>query len=309
MGYSETLETRATLTPNLGDVLRTTFILNYFKNERITWLSDSSAYPLLEGNKYIDEIVMYSAKDVEYLKSMVFDLIVNLEKIPEVCLLLKDLKYKKLLGFNFGGNNKALDSYSSYLSGHKKLVEVSSDYHNKRNNKVCFQEILVGAIGENWQEEPYILGYSPKSKPVYDIGFNWTTSNKWKNKAWPRKHWKELEGLLSSKYKISWQKGFSNLYEYMEWINSCRSIITADTLGLHIALALKKRLVVLFGPTSPQEIFLYNLGSLLTPEVSLSCIPCCLPYCQRNDPCIKKISPMRVKKQIEYEIKQIECPC
>jgi heptosyltransferase-2 len=294
MGYSETLESRLSLTSNLGDVLRTTFILNYFKQDEVTWLVDLSAYPLLAGNKYIDRIVKYNRAAKEFLKKDKFDLVINLEKVPEICSFLKDLKYNKLLGF-------------SSQDGDKKLIEISRDFDSKKNNRLCFQEILAGAIKKNWREEPYILGYDPITKPVYDIGFNWTASRKWSNKAWPQKHWKELETLLDSGYTISWQKGFSNLYEYIEWINGCRIIVSADTLGLHIALALKKRVVALFGPTVPQEIFLYNRGSFLTPEIERECIPCCRPYCQKGDPCINKIYPEQIKEKIDHEFKQISC--
>ncbi|MCF7878864.1 MAG: hypothetical protein K9L95_05295, partial [Candidatus Omnitrophica bacterium] len=156
MGYSETLESRLSLTSNLGDVLRTTFILNYFKQEEVTWLVDLSAYPLLAGNKYIERIVKYNRAAKEFLKKDKFDLVINLEKVPEICSFLKDLKYNKLLGFDPQG-------------GDRKLREISRDFDSKKNNRLCFQEILAGAIEKNWRGEPYILGYDPITKPIYDI--------------------------------------------------------------------------------------------------------------------------------------------
>ena len=37
-------------------------------------------------------------------------------------------------------------------------------------------------------------------------------------------------------------------------------VVCSDTLGMHLAIALKKKIVVLFGPTCPQEIDLYGRG-------------------------------------------------
>lgn len=74
----------------------------------------------------------------------------------------------------------------------------------KKNNKDCWQKILVHALGKEWNEERYILGYRPKPKIKYDIGFNWATGNKWMNKTWPRNCWERLESLTKNRYSISW---------------------------------------------------------------------------------------------------------
>jgi hypothetical protein len=46
LGYSETLDSALSLTTSLGDVLRTTVILHFFKDWHITWLVDEKALPL-----------------------------------------------------------------------------------------------------------------------------------------------------------------------------------------------------------------------------------------------------------------------
>ena len=105
-------------------------------------------------------------------------------------------------------------------------------------------------IGRRWTEsDEYVVSYQPKSAVKYDIGFNWVVGTKWLNKAWPKSHWKKLEGLLKRNYSISWQEGLGDLFEYMDWIHSCHLIVTNDSLGMHLAIALKKKVVVFFGPT------------------------------------------------------------
>ena len=154
-------------------------------------------------------------------------------------------------------------------------------------------------IGRRWDKEHYILGYKPKSKIMYDIGFNWAVGDKWRNKNWPQESWEELTLLLGNKYSIDRQRGLSNLYDYMDWINSCRLIITNDSLGMHLAMALRKKFIAFFGPSSSKEVYLYGLGKILTPEVDYKCIPCLSRECHQSKNCMYFITPQRVKSEVE----------
>ena len=159
-------------------------------------------------------------------------------------------------------------------------------------------------IGKTWNKEQYVLGYKPKSKTTFDIGFNWACGNKWKNKSWPKEYWQKLEATLKKKYSISWQKGLNNLYEYMEWVNSCRTIITNDSLGVHLATALKKNVIVLFGPSSSKEVYLYERGEILTPKTDYKCIPCLKQECFQKINCMYFIKPDRVAKTVDKILKR-----
>jgi len=45
LGYSETLDKGISTTTSLGDVLRTAVILNFFKDDDVSWLVDRKAAP------------------------------------------------------------------------------------------------------------------------------------------------------------------------------------------------------------------------------------------------------------------------
>jgi heptosyltransferase-2 len=114
-------------------------------------------------------------------------------------------------------------------------------------------------------------------------------------------HWKELESLIPDQYSISWQQGLEDMEEYYEWINSCRLIVTNDSFGLHIAIALKKKLICLFGPTHHKENYLYELGVSLYPE-NFCCdeFPCRVHKCIKyEESCMSLIAPSLVLTQIE----------
>lgn len=289
LGYSETLDSRLGEAVSLGDVLRTTVILHYFKDSQVSWLADRKAMPLLKNNPYIKRIFVYNKEGRARLSREKYDLVVNLEKSPDLRAFCGDLPAGKRMGFE----NSSCDS--------KPALELGRQA--RRQNKECWQKILSRALGRKWKGEPYILGYQPKSRIKYDIGFNWTTSSRWSNKAWPKDYWYRLEALLNGKYSISWQKGLRGLHRYMDWINSCRLIVTADTLGLHLALALRKRVVVLFGPTPPSEIHFYRLGSFLAPKAPYPCLPCLKTSCDKKRQCMEYIFPEDVARRIEEEIK------
>ena len=83
----------------------------------------------------------------------------------------------------------------------------------------------------------------------------------------------------------------------MDWIHSCKSIITNDSLGLHLAIAMQKKTVALFGPTSPHEVYLYKNGKkIIAPDIC-GHMPCLKPTCQFTEPCMKAISAQTVNEE------------
>jgi len=294
LGYSETLDKEISTTTSLGDVLRTTVILNFLKKDRVSWLVDERAYPLLEGNPYIERILIYNLESVLQLQRERFDTVINLEKVPGICALADSINAWRRFGFRFDEYKGEAQSYD----GAERVLSLCLSLEEKRKNRRYWQEALAEMIGEKWKGEEYILGYKPRSKVKFDVGFNWVTGNKWKNKAWPREHWEKLETLLKPYYSLSWQEGLDNLYKYMDWINSCRLVVTNDSLGMHLAIALKKKIVALFGPSSSQEVYLYNLGKILTPSVDYDCLPCLQRECFQKKECMYFISPQRVAKVV-----------
>jgi heptosyltransferase II len=299
LGYSETLDNKISLVTSLGDVLRATVLLHFFKGYRVSWLVAAKARPLLEKNRYIDKIYDYGPEAIFLLKNMSFDLVVNLEKLPEVCSFAESLPSKHYLGFRL---NKLNGLKVNFLSGNG-LIKIPQDLDEKKDNKDCWQKIIAASLGKKWRGQGYILGYQPRSKIKYDVGFNWTVGNKWPNKAWPRNRWEKLEDLIKEKYSISWQQGLNSLDEYIDWINSCKLIVTADTLGLHICLALRKKVIALFGPTSYREMHFYNCGPVILSPAPYNCLPCFKSLCNKKRQCMDFIDPVKVSRKIEDELK------
>ena len=112
-GYAEILDKESnSRIVSLGDVLRTTPLLNLFKEEHVTWVTDKKAFPLLEGNPYIERLWDLSDPlTIEQLKSETFDTLINLEKIPGICALTEKIKAWRRFGFRFNPEKGTADAY------------------------------------------------------------------------------------------------------------------------------------------------------------------------------------------------------
>lgn len=294
LGYSETLVGEISRKTSLGDVLRSTVLLNTFKDAHVTWLVDEKAIPLLKGNKGIARIMPYDLTTVLQLQAERFDTIVNLEKVAGICAFADSLSGWRRYGFRFDPETGSAKAYD----GSQHVLEMCLNQSDKLANTRYWEDILFDMVGSKWNGEVPELGYKPSSEVRFDIGFNNHVGEKWPIKAWPAGYWEELERLINARFTVSWQKGLDSLEEYIEWINSCRMIVTNDSLGLHIAHTLGKKIVALFGPTLSNEVYVKN-GVKLLPDGRFDCLPCLSTVCVKKEPCMHHISPASVMTAVE----------
>jgi len=86
--------------------------------------------------------------------------------------------------------------------------------------------------------------------------------------------------------------GKLSLPEMVEWIRLSALMLTNDTGPMHVAAALNKPVVALFGPTNPHRTGPYRqLASTL--QLSLPCVPCLKPRCTWSEPlaCLQALRP------------------
>ncbi len=299
MGYSETLDQEMTKVVSLGDVVRCTVILEplkkRFPNSHITWLISNEAVPLVNNNKHIDRLLVWDEFIPYVLMREKYDIVINLEKIDGVCALTDMIDAWERIGFRFNSQTGIYDTYMQSMVAKEYITEKAS-----KGQRNIWQKIIVEMIGGKWKEQEYSLGYKPKTKNKYDVGFNYYVGSKWPTKAMNAKKWKELEKLLKKdKLSVSWQKGMDNLYDYMDWINSCKTIVTSDSLGLHLALAFKKKVITLFGATDEKEVYLYGRGIVIKPKTMYKCLPCYSFKCKQKKHCMDVIDLKEIIKAVK----------
>ena len=149
---------------------------------------------------------------------------------------------------------------------------------------------------------------------------------RWLNKRWPVQHFAELVRALAKKFpdarfavlggkddqplgekifqaapeKILNLFGATTLPEMIEWVRRCDLLVTNDTGPMHVAAALGKPIVALFGPTAPRRTGPYGqLENVL--RLNLPCSPCLSSDCsiEKTDECLRALSPALVLARVE----------
>ncbi|MFH1026890.1 MAG: glycosyltransferase family 9 protein, partial [Pseudomonadota bacterium] len=229
-----------------------------------------------------------------------FDILINLEKIGGVCALADMIDAWTKYGFRF-------ESVSGLYHGYEKGLDFMSYIANKKSNttKGYWQQVFIEMMGDTWKGQPYMIGYKPKTSEQYDIGFNYEVGSKWPIKGMPIELWQELEQyFLATGYTVSWQEGKANLHEYMDWINSCRLLISNDSLGMHLAFALKKKVIGLFGPTDASEVYCYGNSLLILSPTDCPLRPCLANRCESGFHCM---SQMDLKQIEDATLQLLQC--
>ncbi len=94
--------------------------------------------------------------------------------------------------------------------------------------------------------------------------------------------------------------GDHSLDDFFALIDLCDVLVTGDTLALHAAVALKKRVVALFGPTASREIDFYGRGTAIVPD--LECVCCYRSDCELPPNCMDLIEPETVFHAVRKQL-------
>ena len=312
----------------MGDVLMTTAqlpsIKKKFPESTIYWITLKISAPLLENNQFIDHIYPYDFESLSILSQMKFDYIYNVDKSQRACALTNSLKSKNKLGFGLNDDGKiiplnegAMYNYSLGMDDHLKFKvnkRTGQDYlsetfeleYNRDEYVFNFTNDELNFI-ENYKKE---IGVSETDKLV---GFNTGCSNLYPNKKMTiEQHVYLISKLLEKdKYKILLFGGPEDeerngaIYSKFpgKIINTptnfglrkgacfeslAEVVITGDSFGMHLAIALKKYVIAWFGVSCWTEIDLYDRGTKLFHE-ELFCSPCWQQVCPYNLECIQMI--------------------
>jgi ADP-heptose:LPS heptosyltransferase len=89
----------------------------------------------------------------------------------------------------------------------------------------------------------------------------------------------------------------------IEWIRISDLVLTNDTGPMHVAAALNKPVVALFGPTDPRRTGPYGqIDQAL--QLPLPCVPCLKDSCRYHQPfeCLRALSPAAVFARIQQRL-------
>jgi len=304
----------------IGDVIRTTPLFSRLKsnypNAKFYWLT----YTPDVVPENVDEILDYNFKSVEYLKSIQFDIAINLDKDKDACALLENIISKKKYGYIL---KNGLIAPADKNAEHKLLTGIFDDL-NIENNKNYLEEIFE-ICGYNYSGEKYILKpfdeFSlswnfDKSKKI--IGLNTGCGGRWSSRLWPEKYWIEISRMLiDAGYqvlflggKLEHEKnkriasivngiylGHFPLKKFINLVHQTDLVVTSVTMAMHIALALNKKIVLFNNIFNKSEFELFGLGKIIEPSKKCKCF--FSPKCTNNDyQCMDYLEPITVYNTI-----------
>jgi len=299
----------------IGDVIRTTPILHKLKEvkpaAKIYWFTCT---PEILPKVWVDKILPVSLENIELLKCIEFDWLINLDKDPLAVSLAKQISAKKKTGFI--ADKRGLAEPISNEAERQKWLTGLFDDCNKENTKHYVQEIFE-ICGFTFNNEPYIIDIEESriefniDKGKKTVGLNTGCGGRWASRLWPEEYWVELSKMLLNKgyevvllgglqedeknLRISQQGGakyFGHfpLNDFISLMDKCDIIVSAVTLAMHIAIGLKKQLILFNNIFNRNEFYLYDHGVILEPDFECDCY--FSPTCNNN--CMQYLKPERV---------------
>ena len=319
----------------MGDVLRTTALLPGLKRRypggSVFWAVDEESVELLKNNPYIARIIPFTPENLLPLFVASFDVLICLDKDPAATALATKINCPQKFGFgmNGHGNLMTLNAASEYAY----RLGIDDDLKFFKNAKT-YQEIIYEAAGIVPQNDPYVFSLTDENRrkareylslhrtggrrPA--VGLNTGAGSKFETKQWPPEHFRRLIRLLTTELKTdvfllggererslnrslegAATKGVYNtgndhsLLDFAGFIEAMDVVVSSDSLGMHLAIGLGKKVIALFGPTCPQEISLYGRGAKLF--AGAPCAPCYKSTCP-DMTCMSEITPEQVFAEI-----------
>jgi heptosyltransferase-2 len=92
----------------------------------------------------------------------------------------------------------------------------------------------------------------------------------------------------------------NSLLDFFALVGAMDVVLSADSLAMHIAVALRRRVVAWFGATCPQEIDLYNRGERLV--VEFECSPCYLKRCPKPVFCMSTLTGATMMAAVDRQL-------
>jgi len=323
----------------MGDVLRSTALLpplaEVHPHAAITWLTRPESVALLQRNPYIAEVLPLGAEATVHLQARQFDRVINLDASKISAALAAVAQAPRKDGFLLdprGWVQPTNDAARSWLE-----AGVFDDI--KRAGTRTYQDRMAEILGLGGRAHRYVFELSVDEiedgrqhlnragvdlkRPL--IGLNTGAGGRWPLKQWREDGYlefitrlgrdRELQFLLlggpsererNERLKAAspvtlLDSGCNNeVRHFAAIVSHCDVVVTGDTLAMHLSLALERRTVVVFGPTSAPEIELYGLGEKVVPD--MTCLSCYKTSCDFVPNCMDLISTDMVEGAVVRQL-------
>ena len=320
----------------IGDVVHALPVLHLLRKRwpdaHISWLITPACASLIEGHPELDQVILFDRKRFGHawrswaatkafgefcrqLKSESYDLVIDLQ----------GLFRSGWLGWRSGAKLRVGLSNARELATffYSHVIRVSWTQHAVDRNLAIAEALGCGRLpvefnfGTREIDRVKIAELVGSTLPyaVLIPGTNWAT------KRWPVKHFVETakkireelgyeivvagsldEAELGAQIPGLNLCGKTNLRELVALLEKSNLVIANDSGPMHIAAALGKPLVSLFGPTNPARTGPYSRPESVI-SLNLPCSPCYSRTCSHQS-CLQWLEPDAViKKGVELTLK------
>jgi len=323
---------------SLGDVVQALPVLRLIKLHRpdsdVYWWVDSNLVPLLDGDPDLAGVIQFQRRgwagranllrlwqDLRWVRGQSFDWVIDLQCLARSGAFAWLARGRLTVG---------LDEPREGARGFYDRVARRASFHTHAVD--WYLEVLRSLnvpVHQNFDWLPVRRQVAEGIRRKWPVDERqWIVLQpgaRWLNKRWPTGHFRKLmEQVAATDANLGFAvlggsddrplaqailaqarvpaldlTGQLSLPEMVEWIRSCRLMVTNDTGPMHVAAALRKPVVALFGPTEPARTGPYGQqGQAL--RVSLPCVPCLKSTCYRNIQmeCLESLPPALVAQAV-----------
>lgn len=309
-----------------------------YPESTVYWITMKSAKLILANNPYIDHVYGWTDEDRMILKNIEFDVLLNSDKSLYACAFANEISSEKKFGFLMNSDGKIIPAGKEAMYNYQMGIDDELKFRkNEKSGSRIIHETFklkydrseyVFNFSDDEIEftEDYKLQIKYNRNKIY-VGFNTGCSNLFPNKKMTIEQHIELINMLSKydNFKILLLGGNEDternlkIYESLSkevqkeiiytptnlgirngacFMNVCDIVITGDSFGMHLAIALKKYVIAWFGLSCWSEIDLFERGEKLIPE-GLECAPCWKRVCPYNLECIEMIDLKRITELVK----------
>ncbi len=301
----------------------------------IVWLTSPASSELLENNPLIDSLWLTGAEALARLQVEEFDRVICLDKEPEAiaCASLAKAPAKYGFGMSDKGrlaafNRAAVENLRLGISDelkfrvnektYQRLIFEAAELEYKPEYDYVFN---LNRADLDWAAEFMAERLDPQAKVV--IGFNLGGGNVFAAKRWKIDHFLALRRMIDDRWgRMAAVLAFAGQDEaerlarllaapgppiidtgtgnpmgrFAALLGRCDVLVTGDSLGMHLALAMKSKVVLLIGSTTHREIELYGRGEMIVSE--MECSPCYRRLCPKPKDCMENFTPELVMDRL-----------
>jgi heptosyltransferase-2 len=327
----------------IGAVVRATSLLNAIKRKypgsHITWVTDAPSDQLLRNHPRIDRVLTTKAEDLLGLSSLEFDVALVIDKSLKAAGVLKHTRADLVYGFKTDPRGGAIlpataaaeELWQLGLNNAKKFFE-----NQKAETQLMVEALELGPF----QRDEYNLSltslemaeaarrraaWSPNHQPV--IGLNTGCSAVIPFKKLSVAFHRQLIQALQNRFQarvvllggpedternqqiaygmsVVQSPTAAGLRDGLISVASCDLVVTGDSLGMHMAIALQKYVIAWFGPTCAQEIDLYDRGEKI--QSKAPCAPCWNRVCDKSTMCYDQVSLDEIMDALQRGFEQCQ---